>query len=274
MIVLTFNEQENLGQCLKSVCGWASEVFVVDSYSSDQTRSIALQYGCDFVQHKFEDYSKQRNWALDSLHIQSEWILFVDADEWLPDNLKYEIASTIQSFPMENGFLIKRRFLWMGKWIRYGYYPTWLLRLFRKGRARCEERGINEHIIADGAVGRLKYDLMHEDRKGITAWTCKHLDYSKREAELMLVSGPNGQLPERLFGTPAERIRWLRVRVYNQLPPLVRPLLLFVYRMILRGGLLDGPKAWIYHFLHALWVPLLIDCIYLETRRELSRKQT
>lgn len=271
VIILTYNEQKNLSYALDSVCSWASEIFVVDSYSTDNTRSLALKHGCEFVEHEFEDYSKQRNWALDSLSIQSEWILFLDADEWLPENLKVEISRVIQACPLENGFLVKRRFIWMGKWVRRGNYPTWLLRLFRAGRARCEARSVNEHIVAEGQVGRLQCDLIHEDRKGMASWTRKHIEYAQLEAELLSICSTSGQVPARLFGSPTERARWLRVRMYNRLPPLLRPVLLFAYRTVLRGGLLDGPKAWIYHFLHALWVPLLVDLFYLELRRQ--RKQ-
>lgn len=273
VIILTLNEEKNLAYALDSVRGWASEVFVVDSQSTDDTAEIARRYKCTFVQHKFEDYSKQRNWALNALPVSSEWILFLDADEWLTTSLKDEISSLIISQPTSNGYLVKFRLIWMGKWIRRGYHSTWLLRLFRHRKARCECRAVNEHIIVDGQVGRLQHDLIHEDRKGMAAWTRKHIEYAQREAALLSVCGTSEQLPVRLLGSPAERMRWLRVRVYNPLPPLVRPVLYFLYRAVFRGGLLDGPKAWIYHFLHALWVPLLIDCFYLETRREMLRKK-
>ena len=106
-------------------------------------------------QNKFVDYAKQRNYALDQLPIRSEWIFFLDADEWLPDELKHEISALIASCPRENGFYIKWRLIWMGRWIRRGYYPTWILRLFRYGKGRCEDRAVNEHLIVDGPIGPL-----------------------------------------------------------------------------------------------------------------------
>ncbi len=270
-MILTYNEEPNLPQALDSVVGWAREVFVVDSFSTDRTVEIARRYGCHVVQHSFEDYAKQRNFALSALPIEAEWVFFLDADEWLPDKLKEEITSRFASGPLENGFLIRRRLIWMGRWIKHGYYPTWILRLARRGCVRCEERGINEHLIVDGPVGRLEHDFIHEDRKGLAEWIAKHTRYARREAEELL-KRKNGQeqreIPARLFGTQAEQKRWLRYHLYERLPPLARPFLFWGYRYLLRGGFLDGRKGCIYHFLQALWFPLLIDAYYLELRRQ------
>ena len=97
-----------------------------------------------------------------------------------PDALKQEISALIASRPPENGFYIKWRLIWMGRWIRRGYYPTWILRLFRYGKGRCEDRAVNEHLIVDGLTGRLRNDFMHEDRKGVTEWIAKHNRYATR----------------------------------------------------------------------------------------------
>ena len=174
IIILTHNEETNILQALDSVIGWANEVFVLDSFSTDRTLEIARQYGCQITQNKFENFSKQRNCALDDLRIRSEWVLFLDADEWLPGQLKQEISTLIAMSPAENGFYVKRRLIWMGRWIRRGYYPCWILRLFRYGHARCEDRTVNEHLIVNGTTGYLRNDFMHEDRKGVTAWITKH----------------------------------------------------------------------------------------------------
>jgi hypothetical protein len=177
----------------------------------------------------------------------------------------------LASEPPEDGFVIRRRFYWYGSWVRRGYYPAWLLRLFRYGKGRCEDRVINEHIIVAGPVGRLENDFIHDNRKGIADWTSKHIVYARCEAEQLLKSGTqSAYLNARFWGTQAQRVRWLRLKVYNRLPPLVRPMLYFFYRLILRGGFLDGWRAIIYHFLHALWCPLLIDLFYLEMRANAS----
>lgn len=269
VIILTYNEELNLAQSLDSVAGWANEIFILDSMSSDQTLEIAQKYGCGIAQNKFENYAKQRNYALDQLPISSEWVLFLDADEWLPSELKQEISDIVVTSPEENGYYISWRLIWMGRWIRHGYYPTWILRLFRYDKSHCEDRAVNEHLIVEGKTGKLRNDFMHEDRKGITEWIAKHNAYATREAqELMNMRSSHGyqEIDTRMFGTQAQRKRWLRYKVWNNLPPLIRPCLYFAYRYILTGGFLDGRGAFIYHFLQALWFPMLIDIKYLEMK--------
>jgi glycosyltransferase involved in cell wall biosynthesis len=267
VIILTRNEEANIAQALDSVAGWANEVFVLDSCSTDRTVEIAHKYGCQTAQNKFVNFARQRNYALDHFPISSEWVLFLDADEWLTDALKQEISALVTTLPKENGFYINRHLIWMGHWIRRGYYPTLILRLFRFGKGRCEDRTVNEHLIVDGATGYLRNDLMHEDRKGVSDWIAKHNHYATLEAlELMNVRSAPGyqEIDARLFGTQAERKRWLRRKVWNRLPPLIRPIFYFIYRYLLTGGILDGRVAFVYHFLQALWFPMLIDVKYLE----------
>lgn len=270
VVILTLDEEKNLPQVLDSVVTWADEVLVLDSFSTDRTIEIARQHGCKVFQNRFEDYGKQRNHAISNLPVESEWIFFLDADEWVTEELKQEISERIDAAPEENGFFIKRRLIWMGKWIRRGYYPTWILRLFRRGKGRCEERAVNEHLMVDGKVGYLKNDFIHEDRKSIDDWIAKHNRYATGEAwELIRQEqvSHDQEIAERFVGSQAGRKRWLRHRVWNRLPPVMRPFLYFFYRYFLRAGFLDGRPALVYHFMQALWFPLLIDAKYLEIKQ-------
>jgi len=270
VIILTYNEELNVAQALRSVCGWANEVFVVDSLSSDRTPEIAQQFNCEIVQHPFTGYAQQRNWALENLPLRSEWVFFLDADEWLSEALKNEITATLGARPTENGFFVKRRLIWMGRWIKRGYYPTWLLRLFRRGKGRYEARSLNEHPVVEPPIGFLEHDLIHEDRRDLTYWVEKHNRYASREAEELLKPPSLGHIPTRFWGSQAERKRWLRYRVYNHLPLFTRAFLHFAYRYFLRGGFLDGKEGFVFHFLHGLWYQVLIDAKYLEMTRALS----
>ncbi len=155
VIILTYNEEANIAHALSNVVGWADEVFVLDSMSTDGTLAIATRVRLPRRAAPFEDYGKQRNYALDNLPIRSEWIFFLDADEWLSDPLKGEIIELVATAPAENGFYVNRRFIWMGRWIRRGYYPSWILRLLRHGKGRCENRAINEQLFVEGATGYL-----------------------------------------------------------------------------------------------------------------------
>ncbi len=267
VIILTFNEAENIAQALDSVCGWAKQVLVLDSFSTDATLEIAARYDCEVFQHRFQNFGAQRNHALDALPIRGEWVFFLDADEWLPEDFKQEVSGVIAARPAQNGFFAKRRFIWMGKWIRRGYYPTWLLRLFRNKKARCEDREVNEHLLVDGEVGYLQTDFIHEDRKSVARWIQKHNDFAAREAaELVRALNESATPHAKLMGTQEQRKRWIRERVWNHLPPLVRPMAYFSYRYVVRGGFLDGRAGLAYHLLQALWFPLLIDLKYLELK--------
>ncbi len=265
VIILTRDEELNIAQALDSIKDWAREIFILDSYSKDRTLEIAGQYPCTILQCPFENYSKQRNCALEIFPIKSEWVLFLDADEWMPPDLKEEITSLAKSNPVQNGYYIKRRFIFMGKWIKRGYYPAWILRLFRFGKGRCEERTVNEHLIVEGQVGHLDHDFIHEDLKGVSDWISKHNRYAELEAlELLKTFSNSGEIDARIFGTQVERKRWLRNCVWNHLPPLVRPFVFFTYRYLFRGGFLDGRAAFIFHFLQGFWFFLLVDVKLLE----------
>ena len=145
VLVLTKNEEKNLGTCLKSVEGLADEVIIVDSFSTDTTKDIAKMYGARFYEHAFENQADQVNWALGNLDIKGDWILRLDADEYLTPELSKEIRETLQNTSEEiTGYEMKRRVYFLGKWVRHGgYYPTWHLRLWQKGRGVDEEREVD-----------------------------------------------------------------------------------------------------------------------------------
>jgi len=274
VIIMTYNEEENIAQALESVTGWANEIFILDSFSTDHTIEIARQYDCQIMQYPFENFAKQRNYALDHLLITCEWVFFLDADEWVPGELKQEITSYIAGSPNANGVYLNRRFLWMGCWIKRGYYPTWTLRLFRYGKGRCEERAVNEHIIIQGETDKLSNDYMHEDKKNVSEWIEKHniratleaVELIKKDQEIV-----QSEVAAKLFGAQAERKRWVRHYVWERLPPLIRPLFYFFFRYIIKGGILDGKQAFTYHFLQALWFPMLIDIKYLEMKNKANK---
>src|SRR3989344_1884958 len=183
VVILAYNEELNIEKCLKSVAGWADEIFIVDSYSTDKTLEIAQKYGAKIVQHPFKNQAQQFNWALGNLEIKNEWILRLDSDEYLTKELRAEITEKLKNTPHDvSGFYMKRRVYFMGRWIKHGgYYPTWILRLFRKGKARSEKREMDEHIILlEGKAGKLRNDFIDDNIKGLSDWTEKINDYTSR----------------------------------------------------------------------------------------------
>jgi glycosyltransferase involved in cell wall biosynthesis len=265
VVIITFNEEKNIAHTLENIKNWANEIVILDSYSTDNTVSIAESYGAKVYFRKFDNFSSQRKHALNELPILNKWIFILDADELLTDELKREINITIKSTSFD-AFIINRRFYWKGKWIKRGYYPTRILRLGRKGSIDCDDRPINEHLVCkSNNVGYLKNDFIDYNRKNLTEWIDKHNNYSTREAKQLI---DREYQKYNFFASQYERNRWIRVNVWSRLPVILRPLLYFCYRYFFRLGFLDGKKAFMYHFLHAFIYRTLIDFKYLEDKWE------
>src|SRR5579863_5572790 len=238
VLVLTKDEEKNLPRCLASVA-WARPVVVVDSFSTDATPAIAREWGSELVQHPFESYARQRNWALETLRWRGDWILILDADEEIPPALRAEIEALLAADPPQAGFYVNRRVYFMGKWIRHcGWYPNWNLRLFRKGRARYDDRPVHEHLGLEGPSGYLRTDLIHDNRKGFTAFLEKHNRYATLEAQARLAQERHGlQASLAELRNPAMRRRTLKRELWPFVP--AKPLAFFVYSYFLQRGFLD-----------------------------------
>jgi glycosyltransferase involved in cell wall biosynthesis len=272
VLVLTSNEQLNIADCLRSV-EWVDEVIVVDSLSTDRTVEIAKATGARVYAHRFEGYAEQRNWALENLPFSHDWILMLDADERIPQALAEEISQVVAENRQDPaGYYIKRRFHFLGRWLKHGgLYPTWLLRLFRRDRARFENRPLNEHIVLEGNSGYLSQPFDHQDRRPLADWISKHNRYADLEAEEFLQEefqgGYQGTIEVRFWGKQAERKRWIKLNVWNRLPLLLRPFLLFFRNYFFKGGFLDGAPGFIYHVLWSFWYPFLVSAKIIERKK-------
>lgn len=277
VVILTRNEEANIPYALASVVGWAAEVYVVDSDSTDRTAELARAAGAAVVTHPFAGYAAQRTWALRTLPLQAEWVLFLDADEAPTPALRDELARVLAVHPAQvAGYYVKRRFVFLGRWLRHGgYYPVWLLRVVRHRVARCEERGVDEHLLVDGPTARLRDDLVHEDRRPLSRWVERHLRYAElAAADLLVPPHEAGVVPRWWSRHQSERARWWHERVYRRLPLGVRAIAYFLYRYVLRGGFLDGREGFIYHVLQGLWYRALIDAQILEARLSPAHRLT
>lgn len=275
VVVLTYNEESNLPACLKSMEGLQREVFVVDSGSTDKSVHIATEWGARVVQHPFENYAAQRNWAQQNLPIQTEWVLHMDADERLTPELASEIRGVFERLPSNvDGFLLRKRTYFMGRWIKHGgHYPAYHLRLFRKDRGFCENRLYDQHFIVKGNVAKLKHDYIDVVASDLETWSMRHIRWAGLEAvELQAPQGSEGRVEPRFFGTPVERRRWLRANLYVRSPMFVRAFAYWLYRYFVRLGFLDGTQGLIFHFLQGCWYRFLIDARIYEARQQ-QRKQ-
>jgi glycosyltransferase involved in cell wall biosynthesis len=256
-IILTKNEERDLPGCLQSLQGFVSDVYVVDSGSTDRTADIAQRYGATILTHPFENYARQLNWALDNIPTDAEWTLRIDADERLEPRLVAELQKELPKLSNDiAGLIIARRIRFLGRTLRFGdTYPVWLLRIWRSGCARCEDRWMDEHmVLSSGRTVRLKGDLIHEIPKNLDEWTAKHNWYASRECSDILSSDQ----AETLEGAAATR-RWAKQSLYLRLPPFFRAFAYWFYRYVLKLGFLDGKAGLIYHFLQGFWYRFLVD---------------
>lgn len=254
VIIITLNEEEDIEQCLQSVYEWSDDIHIADSNSTDNTVEIAKKY-TDNIHTVEEGYHGNwatiRQWALSTVPLKCEWVLFVDADEWLTEELKNEIIQKINSDPDEIGFYIQFRFIFMNKWIKHGGQYAKVLRLFKHNKVHCVPDGDGECYVPEGKVGMLKNDFIHQDLKHFSTWIDKHNKISLMAAE-RYIEMKEGKIDEAIAGRS-----WLG-KVWDRVPLLLRPFLMFFYVYIIKFGFLDGKEGLIYHLHHAFWYNLLI----------------
>jgi glycosyltransferase involved in cell wall biosynthesis len=262
-IILTKNEERDLPECLHSIKDIATEVYVIDSGSTDATHEIVQAFGATLLIHPFESHAKQFNWALDSIVTKADWLLRIDADESLHSELTSELQLLLPSLPDDvTGVVFPRRIRFMGHDIKFGdMYPVWLLRLWRNGEGRCEDRWMDERItLTSGQTVRVRGDLIHNIPKSLTDWTAKHNRYATLECTDILSTGESAPVG----GVSGDSGR-LKRSVYSRLPLFYRAFAYWFYRYVLKLGFLDGKEGLIYHFLHSFWYRFLVDAKLYES---------
>lgn len=280
VLVTTRNEEANVERCLRSVHGFADQVFVLDSESTDRTVEIAQGYA--EVHTLAYDHSRIIpwifQWGLDNLPLRNDWVLILEADQALTPALREEIAALLArpDAVREDGFYIRRRQIFRGRPLRFGGYGSKvLLKLFRRSRAGLDPVEQDTRVYVRGPVGRLRAPLEEWNVKedSIQFYLQKHLRYAeafaREEFERRRGNVPWKTAP-RLLGTPDERILWMKSRYYR-LPLYVRPFLYFLYRYFFLLGILDGKTGLIFHFLQAFWFRLVIDIRLEELMKEEGR---
>jgi len=275
ILILTYNEEKNIEKCLESVCDWIKDIIIVDSYSTDSTLSIVKKYTDKIYQHKFENYSKQRNWALKNIPIESEWILNLDADHRITDELKAELIRTFLNKIDDdlNGFLISRKTVFMNRWIKHGgHYPSYHAVLFRNGTGHCEERKYDQHFVVSENVKKLNGDIVDVVTDSLSNFIERHNLWSSAEVREQFNNTYNKQIQPKIFGNPIQRKRFLRL-IYNRFPLFLRPFLYFLYRYFFRLGFLDGKEGLIFHFLQGFWFRFLIDAKIFEMKKSKDFKE-
>lgn len=270
-VVLTYNEEKKIFDCLESIKDLCDEIIVVDSGSTDNTLEIVKQYTVKIFSHTFENYSKQRNWALENLTITNNWILNLDADHRVTPELKEELRNLFHKGISEdvNGFLISRRTIFMGRWIKHGgHYPTYHANMFRRGFGKCEEKLYDQHYLVTGKQVTLKGDIIDIITDSLTNFTKRHNKWSTLEAEYQLSKTKEEEvIKANLSGHAIERRRALK-KFYEKFPLFIRPFMYFIQRYFFRLGFLDGKEGLIFHLLQGFWFRFLIDAKIWELRKK------
>jgi glycosyltransferase involved in cell wall biosynthesis len=283
VLVTTRNEERNIERCLRSVHGFADQIFVLDSESGDRTRDIASHYADSVVELAY-DHSRIIpwifQWGLDNLPLRNEWVLILEADQALPPALRAEIAALLTSPNLDDlpeaGFYIRRRQIFRGHPIRFGGYGgKYLLKLFRRSRSALDPVEQDTRVYVRGPVGRLRAPLEEWNKKedAILFYLEKHLRYAEafaREELLRRRTNLPWKLTPRFFGTADERTLWLKTRYYR-MPLFLRSALYFFYRYFFLLGILDGGTGFLFHFLQAFWFRLVVDVRLAELLREERR---
>lgn len=267
VLVLTLNEEINIADCLRSL-RWSDDVVVLDSYSTDRTVELARELGARVEQRRFDNWSAHQNWAVRNIEFKHPWVVYLDADERCPEDLRDEILERARAAAPESAFRMRRKDFYMGRWLKHAQlYPSWFVRLFRPSRIRYE-RLVNPVAVVDGPVGDMLAHILHYPfSHGVAHWIERHNRYSDLEAleSLKVVNGSAVAHSSLWSRDPNARRRALK-EVFIRLP--ARPLVKYFYYLLWRRAFLDGRAGFTYAALQAMY-EYMIDC----KRRELLRRR-
>ncbi|GAA4642534.1 glycosyltransferase family 2 protein [Pontixanthobacter gangjinensis] len=274
VIILTRDEAIHLPRVLASVANIAERVIIVDSGSTDETINIALQSGASVFERPWLNYADQFQWALGHCGIDTEWVMRLDADEWIGPDLVRNLRATLPALAAETtGISLDRQHHFLGRWIKHGgRYPLSLLRIWRPAAGRIEQRWMDEHIIlTHGDILHVRGKFVDDNQRGLGFFTTKHNVYASREAADILIAKyqlDGEQDRSEIASTgQAKRKRSAKLSFYNRLPLGVGPAMYFLFRYIFQRGFLDGRAGLIYHLLQGFWYRFLVDAKRYELER-------
>ena len=273
-IILTKNEELHIQRCIENLNRVCSRIYVVDSFSTDRTCEIAAECGAVVLQNKYVNQAQQFQWALDNCPVDTAWVMRMDADEYLTDELIDEISVKLPNLSYDvTGVNLIRNVRFLGRTLRYGNLkPISIMRLWRVGSAYMEQRWMDERIVLKyGEAVTFNKRFIDENLNGLTAWTQKHNDYSNREIVTEL---------DRLYGLfesgsdDSLVSRNKQKSLYYKLPRFVRAAAYFIARYVFFLGFLDGVPGLIWLTLQAYWYRFLVDSKLYEMEVRLGKNPT
>lgn len=280
VLILTFNEEQHIERAIRSVRDVASEIVIVDSFSKDRTVEIAESLGARVHQRAWTNYADQFQWGLDNGGITSDWTMRLDADEYIDPDLADEMRERLPVLPAHvTGATLRLKRIFWNRHIKHGGCGLTLLRLWRTGVGRIENRWMDEHIIlSHGRVIPFKGRFSDHNLNDIGFFTTKHNGYATREAVDAVVRefGLHGDLDKIVFAD--NRAAWakkfVKEKIYYRLPFWISTPAFFLYRYILLGGFLDGVPGLVYHGLQGGWYRFLVGVKVQELRHAMRHATT
>lgn len=277
-IILTYNEARHIARAIRSIQPLAERICVVDSGSTDGTDEIARRLGAEVHTHPFVNQAKQLQWAIDHLDIHGGWVLRLDADEIIEPDLAREITEKLPRLAADVvGVNLKRKHIFMDRWVRHGgRYPLVMLRLWRHGHGRVEDRWMDEHMLVKGGrTVTFNGGFADHNLGDLSYFTDKHNKYATREAIEVLsqrlgLFARDQALNARSTSAQASFKRWIKERLYNRIPFTVSAPLYFLWRYVFQLGFLDGRSGLVYHFLQGFWYRFLVGARLMELERSVA----
>jgi len=277
-VILTYNESLHIARAIRSIQPFADQICVVDSGSTDGTTEIARQLGAEVHTHAFVNQARQFQWALDTLDLRGDWVLRLDADEIIEPDLAQEITDQLPRLPADVvGVNLKRKHIFMDRWVRHGgRYPLVMLRLWRRGHGRIENRWMDEHMVVwGGRTVTFNGGFADHNLKDLAYFIDKHNKYATREAievlnQRMDLFARDEALNAHSASAQASFKRWAKERVYNRIPFTVSAALYFVWRYVFQLGFLDGRSGLVYHFLQGYWYRFLVGAQVMELQQAVA----
>ncbi len=278
-IILTYNEEQHLPRLLQSIEELQAPLYILDSGSNDKTLDICKRYNAEIHIHKFDNHPKQWNIALNFFKVKTPWIIALDADQIVTQELFTQLKEFKDiNYKNINAIYFNRKNYFKGKWIKFGgYYPKYLLKMFRNGVGYSDLNENMDHrfIVPGKSIVWRNGHIIEENLKenNISFWIQKHDKYSnlvaEEEVQRALLNRKQSYKPN-FFGSPDERIAFLKNKWW-QFPLIIRPFLYFIYRYIFQLGFLDGKYGFIFHFLQGFWFRLIVDIKMEELKKNYKK---
>lgn len=275
VIIITYQEENNIAECINSVKDVTNNIFVVDSYSTDKTQSILKEMNINFCEHEFISYKEKRNWAQKNNPFKTEWVFHLDADErFTPELSKWLINEFPKMKDKTDGFMFSRKTIFMDKWIKHGdHYPNFHLNFFKSDLGYVEEKAYDNHFVVKGnsTITISNADIINLVADSIDELILSHNKWATIEAKEVVYGIEKGEVEAKIFGNPIERRRWLKTKIFQKTPMFARSFLYFNYRYFFKLGFLDGKEGLVFHVLQGFWFRFLIDAKVLEIQKKIHK---